>query len=340
MAAICHWRHFKPHQLECNREMRLGMPRAARRTAYLERSVHSVNPVLPDLLSSRRLFAPGLLGNENSHFFKWLFTKMAVSMVSGREYEQQLAESHLMLISASCCSRTLGSVSGHHLLSKATIPHCTHSFSEDWGKCNKIGNPSISDFSTVLTSHLLILADIFYLLGDEAYRQRLSLPCYRLSTPCYECKPKARHFFDKFFIKAWFCCGSSSLSFFKRSISLSSFGTRAIQVPDQQSMDGWHPYSPRPFCKAPFNTINSIDNSSLTSSVSMDFSSSNMAMSKGAELISIIHSCDANFQILWCQRGRTVGAGKPKKCVLRQLEGYAIEDVNHVIASNETDARE
>ncbi len=35
----------------------------------------------------------------------------------------------------------------------------------------------------------------------------MSLPCYRLSTLCYECKHNARHFFDKIFIKAWFCWG-------------------------------------------------------------------------------------------------------------------------------------
>ena len=80
-----------------------------------------------------------------------------------------------------------------------------HSFSEDRGKCNKTGNASISDFSTILTSDILILTDCSHLPSDEAYRQRLSHPCYRLSTPCYECKPNARHFFDKIFIKAWFC---------------------------------------------------------------------------------------------------------------------------------------
>ena len=69
-----------------------------------------------------------------------------------------------------------------------------HSFSEDRGKCNKTSDPSMSDFSTILTSHILILADSSYLSSGEAYQQRLSLPCYRLSTPCYECKPNARHF--------------------------------------------------------------------------------------------------------------------------------------------------
>ncbi len=79
-----------------------------------------------------------------------------------------------------------------------------NSFNEDRGKYNKIGNPSISDFSTILTSDILILAENSHLLvpSDEAYRQCLSLPCYRLSTPCYECKPNTRHFFDKIFIKA------------------------------------------------------------------------------------------------------------------------------------------
>ncbi len=75
------------------------------------------------------------------------------------------------------------------------------SFSEDRGKCNKTGNPSISDFSTILTSNILILADSSRLSSDEAYRQRMSLPCYRLSTPCYERKPNARHFSTKFSLK-------------------------------------------------------------------------------------------------------------------------------------------
>ncbi len=80
-----------------------------------------------------------------------------------------------------------------------------HSFSKDRGKCNKTSNPSISDFSTIPTSDILILADLSYLPSDEAYRQRLSLPCYLLSTPCYECNLNTRHFFNKIFIKAWFC---------------------------------------------------------------------------------------------------------------------------------------
>ena len=77
-----------------------------------------------------------------------------------------------------------------------------HSFREDLGKCNKTVDASISDFSTILTRDIPILADSSHLPSDESYRQCLSLPCNRLSTPCYECKPNTRHFFDKSFIKA------------------------------------------------------------------------------------------------------------------------------------------
>jgi hypothetical protein len=65
---------------------------------------------------------------------------MAVSMVSGREYEQELEESHLMLKNAWLCFMISSSFVGN-----------TPSFSEDQGRCNKTGNPSISDFSTILT---------------------------------------------------------------------------------------------------------------------------------------------------------------------------------------------
>ena len=141
------------------------------------------------------------LASDNSHFFKWLFTKMAVSVtvVSDPESEQELAESHLMLKNDCLCFRMASSFVGNNPSLQI------HSFSKDRGKRKRSGNPPISDFSTILTSHILILADSSHLPSDEAYRQRLSLPCYRLLTPCYECKPKARHFFDKIFMKAWFC---------------------------------------------------------------------------------------------------------------------------------------
>ncbi len=168
------------------------MPRAARRPTY------SVN-----LLSSRLWFTP--LGSDNSHFFKWLFAKMAVSMVSEPESQQELEESHLMLKTDCLCFRMSSSFVGNNPSLQI------HSFSEDLGKCNKTFNPSISDFSTILTSDIPILADSSHLPCDEAYRQCLSLQYYRLSPPCYECKHNARHFFDKIFIKAWFCWGRMCL---------------------------------------------------------------------------------------------------------------------------------
>jgi hypothetical protein len=120
---------------------------------------------------------------------------MAVSIVSDPESEQELAESHLMLKNALLCFRISSSFVG-------TILNCRFTHLEKIEKRNKTGNPSISNFFTILTSDILILADSSYLPSDEANRQRLSLPCYRLSTPCDECKPNTRHFFDKIFIKA------------------------------------------------------------------------------------------------------------------------------------------
>jgi hypothetical protein len=121
---------------------------------------------------------------------------MAVSMVRGQEPEQELKKSHLMLKNAWLCFIISSSFVGNNPSLQI------HSFSENRGKCNKTGNPSISIFFTILTSYILILADISYIPSDEAYRQPLSLPCYRLSGPCYERKPNARHFPDKIFIKA------------------------------------------------------------------------------------------------------------------------------------------
>ncbi len=126
-------------------------------------------------------------------------------MVSDPESEQELAESHLMLKNDCLCFRMSSSFVGNNPSLQI------HSFSEDRGKCNKTVDASISYFSTILTSYNLILADSSHLPSSEAYRQCLSLPCNRLSTPCYECKPNARHFFDKIFIKAWFCWGLSVL---------------------------------------------------------------------------------------------------------------------------------
>ncbi len=174
----CHWSSFQNSPNPIAKCRCAPGCRAPRRPTY---SVNSVNLVLLDLLgllsSSRRLEVTTVT------FFKWLFTKMAVSMVTDRESEQELAESHLMLMNSWLCFRTSSSFVGNNPSLQI------QSFSEDRGKCNKTGNPSISDFSTILTSHILILADSSYLPSGEAYQQRLSLSYYRSSTPCYECKP-------------------------------------------------------------------------------------------------------------------------------------------------------
>ncbi len=100
MAANCYWRIFKYFPIPSRNAFRNAARRAAAR--------------LPCKLS-KSWFAP--LGSENSHFFKWLFTRMAVSIVSGRESSRSWRR-------AVWCSRTLASVSGCDPLSKATIPHC------------------------------------------------------------------------------------------------------------------------------------------------------------------------------------------------------------------------
>jgi hypothetical protein len=103
---------FKTFQ--SNSEMRLGMPRGALRPTNLSNSVNSVNLVL---LSSRRWFAPVEVRT------------VTFSSDSSRKWQspwsvaENLSRSWRRAIS---CSRipVLGSVSGHHPLSKATLPHC------------------------------------------------------------------------------------------------------------------------------------------------------------------------------------------------------------------------
>jgi hypothetical protein len=72
---------------------------------------------------------------------------MAVSMVCDPESEQELAESHLVLKNAWLCFRISSSFEGNNPSLQIL------SFSEDQGKCNKTGNHSIGNFSTIPTSH-------------------------------------------------------------------------------------------------------------------------------------------------------------------------------------------
>ncbi len=168
--------------------MRSGMPRAARRPTYSVNSVNLVKQDLLDLLSFSRLLELATVTFSSDSSRKGQST-------SDPESEQELAESHLIFKYPCLCFRMSSSFVGNNPSLQI------HSFSEDRGKSNKTVNASISDFSTILTSDILILADSSHLPGDEAYRQRLSLPCYSLSMPCYECKPNARHFLTKFSLK-------------------------------------------------------------------------------------------------------------------------------------------
>ncbi len=122
---------------------------------------------------------------------------MAVTVISGWETDLALTESHLVMKNAWLCFRISSSSLGNNPSLQI------RSFSDDQGTCNKTGDLSIGNFSTVLTSHMQSLADSSHLPSDETYRLYLSLLCYRLSTPCYECKPNTRHFFGKLFIKKW-----------------------------------------------------------------------------------------------------------------------------------------
>ncbi len=78
-------------------------------------------------------------------------------MVSDLESEQELAESHLLLKNALLCFRRSSSFVGNNPSLQS------HSFSENQGKYNNSSNSSISNFSTILTSHILILADSSHL---------------------------------------------------------------------------------------------------------------------------------------------------------------------------------
>jgi hypothetical protein len=97
---------------------------------------------------------------------------MAVSMVRGRESEQELnlkdLESRHDLIMMHKNAWLCFSISSSFVGNNPSLQ--ISSFSEDRGKCNKTGNPSISNIFTILTSNILILADSSYLLSDEAYR--------------------------------------------------------------------------------------------------------------------------------------------------------------------------
>ncbi len=140
---------------QSHREMCAGMPPAARRPTY---SVNSVNLVLLDLLSSRLWFTP--LGSDNSHFFKWLSRKWQ----SPWSVTQNLSRSWRRAI---WCSRTIASVSGCHLLSYATIPHCRFtrlSKIEESATRQAMRPSAISPPSWRVTSQFLLIVLIYQVM--------------------------------------------------------------------------------------------------------------------------------------------------------------------------------
>ena len=168
-----------------------SMPRGGRRPTYLENLVNLVLLDYQGLLDSR---AP--LGSEKSHFFKWLFTKMAVSVVCGWESGLELAGSSLMQMSAWIC---FFSFKGNNPL----LQIC--SFGGNRGKCNQTCNPTDWLFTSVLMRQDQHVADSLYLPWNEAYEHSLSLSSLLFLMPCKEGEPNERHLFANIFIKRWFC---------------------------------------------------------------------------------------------------------------------------------------
>ncbi len=112
-----------------------------------------------DSLSSR---VP--LGSENNHFFKWLFTEMAVFVVSGWESGLWPVGISYMLASYCICYRTSSSSQGKNPSLK------NRSLGWNWGKHNHTCEQTNGVFSTVLMRNKLLVADCSYLSSIEASR--------------------------------------------------------------------------------------------------------------------------------------------------------------------------
>ena len=139
------------------------------------------------------------LSSENGHFFTWLFTKMAVSVVGGWESGQELAGSPFVLKNAWICLITSFSFVGNNPSLQI------RSFRENRGKCNRTCDPTDRLFSSVPMRQDLNVADSSYLPWYEANEHSPSLSSLLLSMPCWEGEPNARQFFAEIFIKRRFC---------------------------------------------------------------------------------------------------------------------------------------
>jgi len=153
--------------------MRASLPRGGRRPTYSATQYLVLQGLLYKIQACK---AP--LASENSHFFKWLFTKMAVSVVGGWESGQELAGSPLMLMNVRICFRT----SFSFICNNPSLQ--ISSFGGNRGKCNRTCDPTDGLFSSVLMRQDLHVADSSYLPWNEAYEHSLSLSSLLLLMPC------------------------------------------------------------------------------------------------------------------------------------------------------------
>ena len=143
------------------------------------------------------------LAGENSHFFTWLFTKMAVSVVGGWESGKEVTGSCQCLVPKNACICLITSFSWVGNNPSLQI----HSYCENRAKCYWTCDPNEEVFSSVLTRQDsdLLVADSSYQRWYEACKRSLSLGLYLLLMPCWEGEPKQQQFFAEMFIKRWFC---------------------------------------------------------------------------------------------------------------------------------------
>jgi hypothetical protein len=121
---------------------------------------------------------------------------MALSVVGGWESGLEQAGIPVVLKNDWICFRTSSPLLGNNPSLQS------HSFCENWGKCNQICGQTNEAFPSSKTYNV---ADSSCLPGNEAYKHSLSLSSLLLSMPCWEGTPNGRHFFAEKFIKRWFC---------------------------------------------------------------------------------------------------------------------------------------
>ena len=109
------------------------------------------------------------LRSENSHFFKWLFTKMAFSVVGGWESGLEPAGISLVMNNAWICFTTSSSSLGNNPSQQ------NHWIRENRGECSQTCEPTSRVFSSILTRQDLLVADSIFLQCYEAYDHSLSL---------------------------------------------------------------------------------------------------------------------------------------------------------------------